>query len=341
MVKKLIYISSAIGVLILLIYALQSLQKKTGHPSSDTVIVYTYNSFASSWGVGPRLKELFHKSTGKSVEFYSVGEAGTVIQRLELEGEFRSVDVVLGLDHFSLEDARKNLAWLSLEELNKNIKWDPHFPRAENPPLEFTPFNWAPMTFLYNKKEGKPFETLEELAQYPKSFSLLDPRTSTPGYIFFYWILQQKGEEGARKFFSDIKGSIVSVSPSWSAGYGLFKSNQAKYVFSHISSALYHWIEEKDQNFQPIFLKSPLPYHTEYVGILKGCKNCEGAQEFIEFLLSPIAQEVLLKGNYMFPVVADVPMSQDQKNLKSVELLKLDEKFSKREVLRIWKSLGL
>lgn len=341
MVKKIAFIFLPFAILIGLYFAIRmDTRKQQGQASTALKLtVYTYSSFASSWGAGVDLKKLFLEKSGIEVDFVDVGEAGVILQRISLEGNRTQADAVLGLDQFSLSDAQSQAEWLPLDL--PQVMWSEELEPSDIQQGTFAAYNWAPMTFIYRQNQMKPFETLKDLYASPKSLSLLDPRTSTPGYVFFHWILQKLGVAGTQDFFKNISKSIVTISPSWSAGYGLFSKDQARTVFSYITSPVYHWIEESNQNYQPMYLKEPLPYHVEYYGVLKNCRNCKEAIAFYNFLVSPEAQKVIMQKNYMFPVIRGLKENTDFAKIKSVPLFRPAQEITRSRVIEVWKSLKL
>ena len=101
------------------------------------------------------------------------------------------VDVLMGLDQFLIEAAQKNHKWKSIEsEIYAEI--DPEIP------LEgrgfFVPYDWAPMVFLFRKGEVPPPQSLSDLLvkTYKNKIVLPDPRSSTPGLQFLYWVYLAK-----------------------------------------------------------------------------------------------------------------------------------------------------
>lgn len=339
MVKKTLFVLFPFVLLLAVYFSLRD--SKTPNENTNKVVVYTYSSFASSWGAGVELQKKFLEKTGLQVEFLDIGEAGVILQRLKLEGARSTADVVLGLDQFSLSDAALEQKWKPIQV--PYISWDSDFPISDREVKGFLAYNWAPMTFIYRSGEITALKSLKELMlqKYEKSLSLMDPRTSSPGYIFFHWLVQKLGVAGVQDFFKNIKNNIVTVSPSWSAGYGLFTKSQAKLVFSYITSPAYHWIEEGNKKYQPIYLEDSLPYHVEYVGVLANCKNCDGAQKFIEFLFSGEAQKIILEKNYMYPVVADIKKGTPFESIKMVKLFQPAQEISRNQIIEIWKSLQL
>jgi thiamine transport system substrate-binding protein len=341
MVKKIAFVFLPFAVLIVLYFLIQtdSRRQQSQTPATSKLTVYTYSSFASSWGAGVELKKLFLERSGVEVDFVDVGEAGVILQRISLEGHRTQADAVLGLDQFSLSDAKSQNEWLPLEL--PQVMWSDELESSDIQQGTFAAYNWAPMTFIYRKNQMKPFETLKDLYVSPKSLSLLDPRTSTPGYIFFHWILQKLGVAGTQDFFKNISKSIITVSPSWSAGYGLFSKGQALTVFSYITSPVYHWVEESNSNYQPMYLKEPLPYHMEYYGVLKACRNCKEAMEFYNFLVSPEAQKIIMHKNYMFPVIRGLKEDTEFSKIQSVSLFRPAQEITRERVIEVWKSLEI
>lgn len=339
MVKKIAFVFLPFAILVGLYFTIRTDFNKSKKTNVSKLTIYTYSSFASSWGAGVELKKLFFAQTGIEVDFVDVGEAGVILQRISLEGDRTQADAVLGLDQFSLNDANSQVQWLAFELPQVSLIGE--LQKDDISRNAFYAYNWAPMTFIYRKNQMKPFESLKDLYASPKSLSLLDPRTSTPGYVFFHWILQKLGVSGTQDFFNNISKSIVTVSPSWSAGYGLFSKDQARTVFSYITSPLYHWIEEGNQNYQPMYLKEPLPFHIEYYGVLKSCRNCKEAIRFYNFLVSQDAQKIIMQKNYMFPVIQGVQENTEFSKIKSVPLFRPTQEIPRSRVIEVWKTLKL
>lgn len=312
---------------------------ETAQPENN-LVVYTYSSFANAWGVGPELKKLFKEKTGINVSFIDVGEAGIIIQRLLLEKKDTTADVVLGLDQFNLGD--EDFSSLFSEILRPNFVVDDLVPleKVKNGP--FVAYSWSPMTLVHRVSDGGfvPKE-ISDLASsnFKNKIVILDPRTSAPGYIFFHWLVQSMGEEGAKNFISKIKKNVYAVTPSWSAGYGFFKKHHAQYIFSYLTSPVYHWTEENNDDYQPLYLKDPLPYHIEYAGILKSSKNKEHAEIFIKFLFDSEVQKMIMSKNYMLPITAGVREKTKFNKLHKVDLEKDLAQISRKEILKIWNSI--
>lgn len=327
-------------ILLLVVAYVYLYRKDESAKSNEKIVVYTYSSFASSWGAGPEIKKLFKEKTGHDAEFIDVGEAGIILQRVLLEKNNTIADVILGLDQFQIELPEIQNLFSDAPRFNINV--DQFAPSENIQTSKLLAYNWAPMTFIYRQsdKDRLPKNLEDLLSQDVKGkLVLLDPRTSSPGYIFFEWVVWKLGIEGSKKFFKQLKPKIYTVTPSWSAGYGLFKKKQSQYIFSYLTSPVYHWKEEGNVDYQPVYLEEELPYHIEYVGILKSSSRQKIAEEFVEFLLDPEAQKIIMNKNYMLPIAAGVSKNSDFSKLKNIKLFKSENRLSREEVLNVWKSI--
>ena len=260
---------------------------KLNHSAVDTVRVLSYGAFVNSWGPGPELAREFEKRFGKSLQFQDAGDAGMILQKLELF----PADLVLGLDQFSIELARSKRKWQKLASGS-----------------EFEAFDEGPLTFIYRKSETAPPGSLKDLLkpEFRDAIALEDPSTSTPGMQFYFWVLDSFGIEEGLSFLNDLKPNVHSVAPSWSTAYGMFTKKQSKLVFSYFTSAVYHWSQENDFDYQPAVFSEGDPVQQEYFAIPQSCNNCAGAKQFANFLLEPSIQKIIMEKNYMLPAVKSV-----------------------------------
>ncbi len=288
--------------------------------------VLTYSAFSNALGPGPEIAKLFDQEFGVKVIFQDAGDAGLLLQKLTL---FPS-DVVMGLDQFSKIHATDRFKWR---------RW------GQDP--EFTAFDKAALTFVYREGELKPPTTLEDLLdkRFNETVVLEDPGSSSPGLQFFFWVLDSQGIDNGFAYLSNLKSSIRAISPSWSSAYGLFTKKQAKLAFSYITSPVYHWVEEKNSNYEPAIFTEGMPVQVEYAGVPQICENCESAHQFIQFLLRPDIQKIIMNKNYMLPVVADIVKGSAFEKLpdfKEYEWKNLPYLIEHRdELLNRWRGLNL
>ena len=168
----------------------------------------------------------------------------------------------------------------------------------------FFAFDWGPLTFIYRDSEIEPPSEFDDLLleRFAKKLIIQDPRISSPGLQFLFWILQIYGEEKGFEFLKRLKNSIQVLAPSWSNSYSLFQVKEGVMVFSYFTSPFYHLINENRKDYKAAKFSQPHPIQVEYVGIPELCQNCEKAARFLNFLASREAQKIIMEKNYMFPV---------------------------------------
>jgi thiamine transport system substrate-binding protein len=262
----------------------------------------TYSSFVGISGPGRDILRRFETENDCTVEVVTSGDAGLLLERLKLgDAPF---DVVLGLDTPLLEPARAGFKWRRLDIDKTN--WFPEPAAAGGD--DFTAFDWSPLSFVYRDEgDGKtpaPPARFDDLTrpEFKRAFALQDPHASSPGLQFFHWVKALKGAEtGAwlRRF----KPNVNSVSPTWSFSYGLFKKHQARFVFSYLTSLAFHWGDENDRSYRILAFPEGHPVQVELAAIPADCAACGLAEAFVRALHQDWAQTLIMRKNYMFPVV--------------------------------------
>ncbi len=300
--------------------------------SSPPLRVLGYSSFVASWGPGPEIARRFYAKTGIAVELRDADDAGLLLKKLEI---FPS-DVVIGFDQLLLPLARKARAWKVLPKMLGRFQ-----------EKEFTAFDWGPLAFVYREGEIDPPKSLDDLLdkRFATKIALPDPRTSSPGLQFLFWLIEKKTLDGAFAFLEKLKPSLHTVASSWSTSYGVFQSRQAKLVLSYLTSPLYHFLNEKDASYRAAIFSDGHPVQIEYAGVPENCRSCDDAIEFVSFLLEPEVQKLIMMKNLMLPVVAEVEKGTAFENLPALSTLEirgLPELLERREeLLTRWRALQL
>lgn len=338
--KRLLYQALPLGItFIVFTFGLYYIVGRPSKPVStgEVLQLLSYSSFVNSWGPGEEIVKRFKAETGVQVNLVDGGDGALLLEKMKLI----PTDLVIGLDQFSLVQARQVGKWRSLsEQIPEYNKMPFHEP-------EFLPFDWGPMTFIYREGEVLPPEGIEDLLneRYAGSLSLEDPRTSTPGLQFYFWVIDRFGETEGLEFLKKLKPSLRAVSSSWSSAYGLFTKGEAKLAWSYLTSPVYHWVEEKNSSYKPSIFKSPMPVQVEYAGIPDSCQNCGAARLFVQFLVRPDIQKILMEKNYMFPVVDSVTNGTPFSDLPKIEVYQFRDLQGllerKDELLEKWQELGL
>ena len=277
--------------------------------NDDTLVIYTYDSFASEWGLAPKVIPSFEKMTGIKVELISVGSSGQVLQRAMLEKDHPRADVVIGIDNNLLAKARKAdvlspYRSKGIDQVPEALRFDPEF--------QVTPFDYGYFALIYDSEVVKnPPKSLEDLTseRFKKSVILMDPRTSGPGLGFLLWTVSAYGDNFA-DYWKRLTPSILTITDSWSSGYGLFTNGEAPVVLSYSSSPVYHVAFEKSDRYKAAAFEEGHYMQIEGAGILKGAPHRKAAEAFIDFMLSETFQKEIPLTNIMFPANSATPLPE-------------------------------
>lgn len=273
-----------------------------------TVVVYTYDSFVSEWGAGPKIAPLFEQATGIKLKFVSKGDGGQLLSTLMLEKDSEA-DVVVGLDNFLAPKALgtqlfRAYAPKGYAAVPADLKLD-----ATN---RLIPYDSGAFAIVWDSaKLQNPPKSLEDLAkpEYAKKLILLDPRTSTPGLGFLAWT---KAVYGAawKDYWKRLRPSVLTLSPSWDQGYGLFTNGEAPLVLSYAADGAYHLEYEKTERYKALDFKDGLVRQVETAGILAAAKHPKNAELFMDFLISEACQKELPLTQWMYPVLPSVKLPE-------------------------------
>jgi thiamine transport system substrate-binding protein len=279
--------------------------------SADKLIVYTYDSFASDWGPGPKVKQAFEKNCACTLEFIALDDGVSILNRLRLEGKNTKADVLLGLDNNLMTEAKKTglLAKHKVDTSKVNLAdgWSNN---------TFVPFDYGYFSFVYNKETlSNPPESLKELIEQRQDINVIyqDPRTSTPGLGLMLWIKWVYGDQ-ADDAWKKLAQKTVTVTKGWSEAYSMFLKGEADMVLSYSTSPAYHIIAEGKNQYAAANFSEGHYTQVEVAAKVKTSTNEKLADEFMTFIVSDEFQSLMPTGNWMYPVT-DIPLPEGFKNL--------------------------
>lgn len=266
-----------------------------------TLTVYTYDSFTSEWGAGPKVKKAFEEKCDCYLEFVALDKAATLVNRIKLEGKNSKADVVLGLDTNLMAGAEATglfaEAGVDTSAVKLPIEWNNK---------TFVPFDYGYFAFVYDTEAMKnPPQSMQALIESKEDFKIIvqDPRTSTPGLGLLLWIKSIYGDDAAAQW-AKLKPRILSVTKGWSEAYfSMFLEGEAPMVLSYSTSPGYHMAIDKTERYQAASFKEGHFLQVEVAGILKSSDEPELAKEFLQFMLTSDFQSVLPLTNVMFPAI--------------------------------------
>lgn len=279
---------------------------------TDKLVVYSYDSFASEWGAGPSIIAGFEEKYGVKVELYAPGDGVTVLSQLILEKNNPRADVVVGLDNNLLERAlREKILEPYNSPLLVKVGKDLVFDNTNH----LIPYDYGYFAICYDSEKIADLpRSLEDLTkpEYRDSLVLMDPRTSTPGLGFLLWTRKVYGDNYL-SYWERLKPSILTISDSWSTGYGLFVNGEAPLVLSYSTSPAYHVEYEDTTRYGALQFAEGNYEHIEGMGIVNGTDKRDLAEKFIDVMLADTSQKTLALANIMFPAVTstELPASFD------------------------------
>ncbi|ELB2272023.1 thiamine ABC transporter substrate binding subunit [Vibrio parahaemolyticus] len=311
--------------------ALAAITSTSAFAAENTLTIYTYDSFAADWGPGPKIEQAFEAKCGCDVNFVALNDGVSILNRLRLEGGNSKADIVLGLDNNLMAEAKKTglLTEHNVDTANTVLPngWSD---------TTFVPYDYGYFAFVYNKEKlANPPKSMKELVDTRDDLKVIyqDPRTSTPGQGLMLWMKSIYGDD-VTQAWQKLASKTVTVTKGWSEAYSMFLNGESDLVLSYTTSPAYHLIAENDSKFATANFAEGHYMQVEVAAKVKGSKNSELADQFMNFILSDEFQSAMPTGNWMYPVT-DVELP------KGFETLSVPSKslsFSADEVAKMRKS---
>ncbi|HCH5253947.1 TPA: thiamine ABC transporter substrate binding subunit [Vibrio parahaemolyticus] len=311
--------------------ALAAITSTSAFAAENTLTIYTYDSFAADWGPGPKIEQAFEAKCGCDVNFVALDDGVSILSRLRLEGGNSKADIVLGLDNNLMAEAKKTglLTEHNVDTANTVLPngWSD---------TTFVPYDYGYFAFVYNKEKlANPPKSMKELVETRDDLKVIyqDPRTSTPGQGLMLWMKSIYGDD-VTQAWQKLASKTVTVTKGWSEAYSMFLNGESDLVLSYTTSPAYHLIAENDSKFATANFSEGHYMQVEVAAKVKGSKNSELADKFMDFILSDEFQSAMPTGNWMYPVT-DVELP------KGFETLSVPSKslsFSADEVAKMRKS---
>ncbi|MEI8626817.1 MULTISPECIES: thiamine ABC transporter substrate binding subunit [Vibrio] len=311
--------------------ALAAITSTSAFAAENPLTIYTYDSFAADWGPGPKIEQAFEAKCGCDVNFVALDDGVSILNRLRLEGGNSKADIVLGLDNNLMAEAKKTglLTEHNVDTANTVLPngWSD---------TTFVPYDYGYFAFVYNtEKLANPPKSMKELVETRDDLKVIyqDPRTSTPGQGLMLWMKSIYGDD-VTQAWQKLASKTVTVTKGWSEAYSMFLNGESDLVLSYTTSPAYHLIAENDSKFATANFAEGHYMQVEVAAKVKGAKNSELADQFMNFILSDEFQSAMPAGNWMYPVT-DVELP------KGFETLSVPNKslsFSADEVAKMRKS---
>jgi thiamine transport system substrate-binding protein len=274
-----------------------------------TLTVMTHDSFAASKSV----ISAFETTNNVKVQFIASGDAGTALNKAILSKDNPFADVFYGVDNTFLSRA-----------LTEDIFQPDNSPKLADIPDQYKldsqnralPVDWGDVCLNYDKdylsqRNLLPPQNLEDLLkpEYKNMLVVENPATSSPGLAF---LLATIGHFGSDKYLDYWRGLVVNnvlVVNDWETAY---YTNFSRWGGDHPIVVSYN----SSPPFEVLGSNTPISApqtavitsdgscfrQIEFVGILRGTKNLDLAEKWVDFMLSTTFQEDMPLQMYVFPV---------------------------------------
>jgi thiamine transport system substrate-binding protein len=271
----------------------------------------THDSFAMS----EEVLRTFEEQNNVVVRFVKSGDTGTALNKAILSKDNPLADVFYGVDNTFLSRALDEgifepYASPLLEAIPAEFKLD-----AQNRAL---PVDYGDVCLNYHKEYFTtngltPPQSLDDLL-LPELKSLLvveNPATSSPGLAFLLVTIGVFGEDGYLAFWEGLVANDVLVVNDWETAYytefsGSSGRGPRPLVVSYNSSPAFEVLYAETPIDEPptaaIVSDNTCFRQIEFVGILKGSKNSQLSEKWIDFMLSKEFQEDMPLQMFVFPV---------------------------------------
>jgi len=269
----------------------------------------THDSFAASESV----ISSFETTNNIKVQFIASGDAGTALNKAILSKDNPIADVFYGVDNTFLsraltEDIFEPYNSPMLAVLPSQFKMDP-----QNRAL---PVDWGDVCLNYDipyfaDHNLQVPQNLEDLLkpEYKGLLVVENPATSSTGLAFLLATIGHFGTDSYLDYWSGLVANSVLVVNDWETAYYTNFSRlggDKPIVVSYGSSPPFEVIDSGSPDTIPqtavITSDGSCFRQVEFVGILRGTKNRDLAQIWIDFMLSTTFQMDLPLQMYVFPV---------------------------------------
>jgi len=281
--------------------------KKETEPVKFTVM--THDSFAVSEDVIAS----FEAANQVDVVFLEAGDTGTAVNKAVLSANAPLADVFYGVDNTFLsrvleEDIFEPYESPLLVDIPGHFILDDEF-RA-------LPVDYGDVCLNYDigyfaENNITPPNNLNDLLkpEYKGMLVVENPATSSPGLAFLFTTIGVYGTDGFLDFWGNLVENDVKVVNDWeTAYYSEFSrwGGTRPIVVSYGSSPPFEVIFSETPIEEPptaaITSDGSCFRQVEFIGILKGTRNRDMAEKFVDFVLSPTFQEDIPLQMYVFPV---------------------------------------
>lgn len=313
------------------------LLKRFQPANPDSSVPWLHVAAPSSWvspeGVSITLSKNFEAFCRCRIHWHELGDALEGLRRLREAPSRPTWDVVLGLNDLEVSQWQEFFLW---------DQWTPDEVPLTIDPIQqaFIPVGWSVFGLIVTPEVQEQLDHLKQLTEssWRNRFVILDPLHSSTGAYFWAWLVQQLEPEPAVKLMKALMNQTDHILASWQSAFQLWLQGRVQIIPGYLSSLAYP--QEKTPTTMTFWMRPEVvyPIYVEYGVIVKNSPQKTLARQFINFLLTPEGQKILMHHNYMLPVrenVKPLPVYQNlPKPLKTRSL-----QVNAHDVFTLWKQV--
>lgn len=281
--------------------------------------VMTHDSFS----VSDDLITQFEAENNVKINFLLSGDTGAALNRAILTKESPQADIFFGVDNTFIsraleEDIFEPYSSPLLNNVNDEFKVESNY---------VSPIDYGDVCINFDKAyfENNNLEipaSFQDLLKpvYSGLLVVENPATSSPGLAFLLATIAEFGEDGYIDFWEDLKNNELVIVNDWETAYYTNFSASAgqgeqpmvvSYGSSPPAEVVFAETELSDAPTASIVEDNMCFRQIEYAGILKGTKERELAEKFIDFMLDIPFQEDMPLQMFVFPVNTNATLPEE------------------------------
>ncbi|GAA3957772.1 thiamine ABC transporter substrate-binding protein [Gordonia caeni] len=276
-----------------------------GESPDDTVTVLTHESFS----LPQKLIDDFAAESGLTVKFVKSGDAGQLSSVVSLSAGKPKGDAVFGIDNtFAARPIEAGALEPYVSPLAAGGADQYAVPDSNN---ELTAIDHGDVCInvddaWYDREGVSAPSSLDDLKdpRYAGQAVLLDPATSSPGMSFLLATIGTY-QDKAPEYWRALMDNGAQVVSGWEIAYNqLFSAGEGHgtkpIVVSYASSPA--------ATPGTSAILSGCFAQIEYIGVLRGAANVDGARKVIDWMLGPQVQAALPTSMFVYPVTEGTPL---------------------------------
>lgn len=289
-------------------------------PEEKTLTVMTHDSFA----ISDNIISAFEQKHNIKVNIVFGGDAGSMLNKAILSKNAPVADIIYGIDNTFLSRALDEGLFESyqskmLDVIPEEFILDRDFAAL---PVDYGDV-CINVDLSYFKQNKLPLpETLEDLTktEYAGLLVVQNPATSSPGLAFLLATIAEYGSDGYLEYWSKLKQNDVVVVNDWETAYYVnFSGSSGKgpqpmvvsYGTSPAAEVIFSDEALTEAPTASLVGKNMCFRQIEFAGILKGTKNRDMAELFIDYMLGIDFQEDIPMNMFVFPVNKQAQIPQE------------------------------